>query len=216
MATLAIAVANDRGLDIITSDASVHRSVCTQNHSDVFDELLGVLRHDAPSRSGEIVDELAAVYMTTCFDVSKLSVDQIVELQGDGKDLRRFKDIILPIANRIPDIPNVKERERRLKEGASEIRAEWIKWKKSLPRFAVEAIFESTEARLPALASTALGGATYSTFGSAAGIAVAFASYAGWRMWRKFKKDIDSPYHYLNRIHRAGAMLVIPTSVKQK
>lgn len=213
MATIAIAVANERGFDIVTNDDSVHRSVCTQRQSDVFDELSGFLSPEPPQASHEMVDELASVFMTTFFDVSKLSVDQIVELQRDGKDLRRFKDAILPIAQRIPDIPDLHERRRRLKQSAAEIIDEWKKYKKSLPRFAIEAIFDATEAKLPTAASTALGAATYLPFGVVVGIAVGFTSYAGCRMWQKFQKNINSPYQYLNRVHKAGATLHVPSSV---
>lgn len=212
MATIAIAVANERGFDIVTNDNSVHRSVCTQRQDHVFDELTGFLRHEPAQTSGELVDELASVFMTTFFDVSKLSIDQIVELQREGKDLRRFKEAILPIAQRIPDIPDLRERRRRLKESAAEINGEWKQYKKSLPRFAAEAIFDATEAKLPAAASTVLGAATFLPFGVVAGIAVGFTSYAGWRMWQKYQKNNDSPYQYLNRVHRAGATLLVPTS----
>jgi hypothetical protein len=213
MATIAIAVANDRGFDIVTSDNMVHRSVCTQRQADVFDELTGFLRHEPAQASQELVNELACVFMTTYFDVSKLSIEQIVELQSDGKDLRRFKDAILPIAQRIPDISDLRERKRRLKESAAEINNEWKKYKKSLPRFAAEAIFDATEAKLPAAVSAALGAVTYLPLGVAAGIAVGFSSYAGWRMWQKYKKSTDSPYQFLNRVHRNGATLLVPSSV---
>ena len=165
MATIAIAVANDRGFDIVTNAYPVHRSMCTQRQADVFDELTGSLRCAPVTKSDESVDELASVFMTTFFDVSKLSVSQIVELQRDGKDLRRFKDAILPIAQRIPDIADLAERKRRLQESASEIISEWKKYKKSLPRFALEAIFTATEAKLPTGASAALGAVTYWPFG---------------------------------------------------
>jgi hypothetical protein len=214
MATLAIAIANDKGLDIVTFDSSSHRSVCTQRQGDVFDELLGVSRPDPPGASGETVDELAAVFMTTYFDVSRLTAKQIATLQKDGHDLRRFKDAILPIAQSIPDIPNQAARERRLEDAAAEINNEWKRYKKSLPRFAADAIFDASEAKLPAGASAALGAAVYLPFGLVAGLAVGFTAYAGWKMWRKFREDLDSPFQYLNRIHRAGATLVVPTTVK--
>lgn len=215
MATIAIAIANESGFDIVTADNTVHRSVCTQRQEDVFDELTGYLRNEAPRASEGIVHELASVFMTTYFDVSKLSVEQIVELQKEGKDLKKFKNAILPIAGTIPDIPDPTERQRRLKAAAAEINSEWRKYKRSLPMFALDAIFNITEAKLPLGASAALGAATYMPFGVVAGIAVGFTTFAGWGVWEKFQKKNNSPYQYLNRIHRAGATLHVPTSVER-
>jgi hypothetical protein len=214
MATIAIAIANERGLDIVTSDDSAHRSVCTQKQADVFDELLGSARPAPPAVSPEGVDELAGVFVTTYFDVSKLTAQQIADLQKDGKDLRRFKDAILPIAQQIPDIPNPDERARRLRDAAGQVNSEWKKYKKSLPRFAADAIFDATEAKLPAGVSAILGAVAFLPFGLVAGIAVGLTTYAGWRIWRKFQENINSPYQYLNRIHQAGATLIVPTAVK--
>jgi hypothetical protein len=216
MSTIAIAIANDRGLDIVTFDEPAHRSICTQQQSDVFDELLGLMRHQPPQASHQVIDDLAAVFMTTYFDASKLTAPQIAHLQKDGKDLRRFKDAIRPIALQIPDIPNEGERRRRLKAAAAEINNEWKKYKKSLPQFALDAIFDATEAKLPAAVTAALGAGAvvWLPFGLTAGLAVGFTAYAGFRMWRKFKEASDSPYQYLNRIHLAGATLVAPTAVK--
>jgi hypothetical protein len=94
-----------------------------------------------------MVDELAAIYMTTYFDVSRLTVEQIANLQKDGQDLRRFRQAIVPIAESIPDIPDVQERRKRLVAAAKDINKEWQKYKKSLPRFAMDAILDITEAK---------------------------------------------------------------------
>jgi hypothetical protein len=141
------------------------------------------------------------------------TVGALVTLQQEGEDLRRFKEAIVPIARRIPDIPDLRERQRRLKEAAAEIKSEWKKYKKSPPRFAADAILDATEAKLPAAALTVLGTAasTFLPFGVVAGLAVGITSYAGLQMWQKFQKNIDSPYQYLNRVHRAGATLLVPT-----
>jgi hypothetical protein len=67
--------------------------------------------------------------------------------------------------------------------------------------------------KLPAGVSAVLG-ASLIPFGVGAGIAIGMTTYAGVRMWRKYRQTVDSPYQYLNRIHKAGATLVTPTSVK--
>jgi hypothetical protein len=215
MATIAIALANDKGLDIVTGHDTTHRSVCTQEQSDVFDELVGTLRHGPPRPSPEVVDELAGVFMSTYFDLSRLSAPQIAELQKDGKDLRQFKDAVREVAQRIPDIPNAAERRRRLTAEAKEIYSRWRKYRKSLPKFAFDALFEAGDVKVPAGVAAALG-AAFLPFGLAAGIAVGFVAYAGVRVWRKYRAGVQSPYQYLNRIHKKGGTLVVPTAVKTK
>lgn len=212
MATIAIAVANDRGFDIVTNDNLVHRSVCTQRQADVFDELTETLSYEPAQVQQGMVDELSAVFMTTFFNVSKLSIRQIIELQRNKMDLRRFKDAILPIAQRIPDISDPIERQRRLKNSAAEINNEWKKYKRSLPRFAVEAIFDAREIKIPAAVSAFLAMSSL-PIGVGEGIAVGLTSFVGLQVWQKYQKNIDSPYKYLSRIHRAGATLLVPTSV---
>jgi hypothetical protein len=216
MATIAIAVANEKGYDIITNDESLHRSVCTQRQDDVFAELTGTSRNGPVQSSPELVDELAHVFVSTYFDASKLTIEQIVILQKEGKDLRRFKDAIAPIAQTIPDISDHKERQRRLKESAAEINREWKKYKKSLPRFAADMIFDLPDTKLPTAASIVLGASalTYLPFNISAGLAFGLVTLAGFRIHRQFQEKTDSPYKYLSSVSRAGATLLVPTKQK--
>jgi len=53
------------------------------------------------------------------------------------------------------------EREKRIRAAAEEVIAEWGKYRKSLPKFALDAIFDVTELKWPDLAfATILGGGT--------------------------------------------------------
>jgi hypothetical protein len=144
MSTIALAIAKNEGLDIVTPSEKAHYVTSFSNEEQVFENLLrdGVVG-TAPPRA-DLVDDLAEIVLTTLFDVNRLTVDQIAELQKDGKDLRRFKDVIAPVAAQIPDIGSSDERWRRLREAANQVIEQWTEYKKSLPRFALDALVDAT------------------------------------------------------------------------
>lgn len=112
LAVKAIALANDFGLDIVTDSSFAHQTVVTESEVDIFEDLIG---HSAPRRTTspeDNVDDLAEIVMTTSFDMSKFSPKQIAELLADGKDLRRFKNALVPIAASIPPIREAGERKK--------------------------------------------------------------------------------------------------------
>jgi hypothetical protein len=202
----AVAIADNFGLDIVTDSSFAHQAVITQKEEDIFDELIGGgPRSQLPSRD-DIVDDLAEIVMSTNFDVSALSPKQIADLLSDGKGLRNFKDALIPIAASIPPIRDAKEREKRLKDAAGEVLEEWGKYKKSLPKFALDAIFDSAEIKWPDLANTfALGAGTTWGIGAGFGLGITLVSYAGLKIWRRYQDHITSPYGYLNRISKVSS-----------
>jgi hypothetical protein len=202
----AVALANDFGLDIVTDSSGAHQAVATRNEEDIFDQLIGRTVPDRTSSTNDTVDDLAEIVMTTNFDVSALTPKQIAQLLADGKDLRKFKNALTPIAASIPPIKDPVERQRRLKAAAGEIMTEWEKYKKSLPKFAVEAIFDSTEVKWPDVASSiALGSTTAWGVGAGFGLGITLVSYAGVKIWRKYKERASSPYGYLNRVFEVAS-----------
>lgn len=197
----AVSIAQDFGLDIVTDSSEVHQTVVTQNEEDIFETLIGRIVPQRAFSAEDNVDDLAEIVMTTTFDASKLSPKQIADLLSDGKDLRKFKNALVPIAASIPPIRDPGEREKRLREAAAEVIAEWEKYKKSLPKFALDAICESTEIKWPdVINSFFLGGGTALGLSVGAGLGIALVSYAGVKVWRKYKERTDSPYGYLNKI----------------
>lgn len=97
---------------------------------------------------------------------------------------------------------NPGEREKRLKQAAAEVIAEWEKYKKIIAQVCdIDAICESTEFKwLDVINSFFLGGGTALGLGVGAGLGIALVSYAGVKVWRKYKERTDSPYGYLNKI----------------
>jgi hypothetical protein len=225
LSTIGVAIAEDLGLDIVTDSGSVHHEIVVKPDGAIVDDLLGQGQPSSTGDPPDFLNSLAEIVMTTNFDVSNFNAQQIADLLNDGKDLRRFKNAIMPIAARIPTIKNPAEREKRLKEAAHEIVEEWQKYRRSLPRFAADAIFDASELKwadiaqflggsggTAALAHYGLATSGVASFGS--GLGITLLSYAGLRVWRKYKDNSSNPYQYLSRIRKMEAKsqttLVLP------
>jgi hypothetical protein len=217
MSTIAIALARDKGLDIVTSSGELHHALVIQNEKEAFNSiLLNNIKPPEPAAKIDITDkanQLSEVFMLTSFDLSKLTPNQIGELVGNGHDLRNFKKALIPIAESLPDIPNLKEREKRLKDAGREIIDEWEKHKKSLPKYALDAIWEAgKEIKMPDVCQSLMAGATGYALGSGIGLTIGFMCYTGYKIWDKFERELHHPYQFLSKIEKAGATLAFQAS----
>lgn len=216
MSVIAIAIANTKGLDIVTSSDFIHFGLATQNQEAVISSLFGDSFATSPQYPKEdIIDELTQVVIKTKFDVSKLSLDTVIGLIKDGKGLHKFKTALGEIAKSIPTIPDPEARANRLKEKADEIIEEWEKYEKSLPSIAKEALGESFGKKLPELASKSLSGLvagaalTTTLLGAANGFAVGMIVCTGISIWKKYAEKANNPYRYLSNLEKAGASLML-------
>jgi hypothetical protein len=211
MSTVAIAHSKEAGFDIVTDNSDIHHTVLAAHEDEVFDVLLGRPRQSRLPAATETADQLAEVVMTTAFDVRKLSARQIADLLKDGKDLRRFKDRLMPIAARMPEIQDSALRKKRLEEMSKEVVSEWQKYRKSLPRFAADAILDASNLKFPdIMGSIIAAGASGYLVHAGLGIGIGLLAYSGLQVYRKFQDAQDSPFKYLSRIEKAGATLVLP------
>jgi hypothetical protein len=212
MSVIAIALAKSKGLDIVTPSSRVHHALAAQDEAEVFSDLFKLEGEPKTASVQEVADELAEVVLVHCFDLSRLSPEQIAELIKEGKDLRPFKNGLVPVAASLGDILDPEERERRLIGKAEEVIEAWRAYRESLPGFAAKAIVSAAELTLPALAIQAMSNASSTlTLAAATGLVISLATYKGLNIWREFKKDTTSPYQYLSRISEAGALLAIPS-----
>lgn len=214
MSVIAIAIARHKGLDIVTSSGAVHHALLVLDENELFAQLLGTPRVSSDPSAAEIADELAMVVMTSHFDLHKLSAEHIGELIRNGKDLRAFKTALMPIAESIPGIVDEHEREEKLKHKAVEVIEEWTKYKKSLPKFAFDALLDVSEIKFPDIASAILAGGTGLALASGTGLAIGLLAWKGFQILRKFKEQASGPYSYLSHIQDAGAALVFGTTPK--
>lgn len=220
MSVLSIAIAKESGLDIVTSDGRVHNALRTLDSEIVFRELTGGnMRGDGMSMDESVTDKtdyLAQVFMLTTFDFSKLSPKQIGELVKDGKDLLRFKSRISGLASSIPEIEDELKRKRRFEDAAREIGEEWKSYKKSLPGFALDAIVSIADYKTPELVVSAVAGVTVKAMVSlGGGLIVGLGALAGYKTFQAYKEKASSPYAYLSRIEKAGAVLAAASSHRE-
>jgi hypothetical protein len=210
MSTIAIAVSRSKGLDIVTSDSTVHNAIVTQSEDEVFNSLLNLGETKNTPSDADKVEELAQVVIQTKFDVSQLNVAQIAELHKEGKSLMAFKKALLPIASQIPHIEDAEERQRQFRRKAEEVIEEWESYKRKLPGFAMAALVEAQEIKAPeyALNLVVAGTAMWMPIVGAS-ITLGVLSYKGYSIWKKFKEGQANPYKYLSQIERKGASLFI-------
>jgi hypothetical protein len=212
MSIIAIAIAKDKGLDIVTSDGMLHHALAVLDEDEVFGQLVRAGESNKETSPAEKVDELVEVVMTSCFDLKKLTAKHIGELAKSGKDLRAFKTALMPIAESIPEIHNHAERQKRLEEKAADVIDVWKNYKKSLPGFFLEALVDTSEVKFPDLAAVTLAGGTAFALASGTGLAISLLTWKGLGIWRKYKKHRDNPYSYLSKIEKAGASLIFTGS----
>jgi hypothetical protein len=228
MSVMAIAIARDKGLDIVTPSRTIHRALASLDESAVVNNLLE--RYEQPMKlpaqdvALELVDELAEVVMTTSFDVSRLTPQQIGELAREGKGMQKFKNELLTLVAAYPDIPDPEERRKRLEYTANEVIKRWKNYKKSLPKYALEAMASGVkDIKAPDLVKTAISGsaaglgvsaASTALFAAGAGLGVALIVYSGLKVWNSYVEKKNNPYQYLSRLEKYGAVLTLPAQVQ--
>lgn len=211
MSTIAVAIARDSGLGIVTGEGRIHRALAELDEALILQQLAGISAAPARQKNTDrLRDDLALTIFTTGFDVSKLTPIQIAELIREGKDLSRFKQRLDDDLKNTREIENPKERRKRLEHTAKEIIKEWKAQKKSLPKYAIDALIPLSNERLPSAATSMIAGATgIATVGTGVGLVIAFAVYLGINTWQRFREASDHPLNYLSTIHQAGATLVV-------
>ena len=208
MSYLALAVAGNEGLDIVTDRADLHEALIAQKEEDVFTKLLQLpdSKHGDPSE--DLADDLGQLIVTTEFDVSVLSAKEIVELLNKRKDLRSFRRKVAEAAGEIPPGTGPEERIERLKAKKDELIEEWKECSSFFPKplrdtFAEVSVEETSKKiveGLPELsAAVAAKTVTAHVVGGAPGLGIAILAGAGVRMWRKR----NSPLKYLSRLDSA-------------
>lgn len=212
MSTLAMGIAKDEGLDIVTPNDTDHLGLVRSTDEDVFLYLLEEKAPQPAPRLEELVDDISELVMVSAFDVKRLTPANIRDLINDGLDLRRFKAKVLEKAKTIPSMADRHKRDTRIRDAARELLDEWEQYRKSLPRFAVEAILDLRNAKWTDFAATGTAGALGSHFGLQAGLGLFLLTYAGLKAYGAYAQRRDSPYRYLSKIYDKGATLNVPLS----
>jgi hypothetical protein len=218
MSIIAIAIAQHNGLDIVTSSGVINHALSALDEDEVFVRLIGgdwqpkkSLKAKAKDESTQLVmnwqpkesskanatDELAQLVMTNHCDFTRLSATQIGQLVSDGKDLRSFKAEISLIAETLPEIVDLEEKKKRLREKGAQVIEKWKKYKKSLPKFALDAIMDTTDIKFPEFAAAIIAGGTGLALASGGGLAIGILAWKGAMVFRKYRKEASSRLNYL-------------------
>jgi hypothetical protein len=134
--------------------------------------------------------------MGTAFDVRGLTAKQIGQLLADGHDLRRFKNALVTIVAGLPAITDQDEHRKRLEAAAADVLKEWKKYKKSLPRFALDALVETAELEWPKIVSTGGLLAVEETRWVGTGVGVALLAHKGVKVLGDYREHRNGPYRY--------------------
>lgn len=210
MSILALAIARNQGLHIVTDNDGVHGTLLAEREEDVFNALLGLPKTPRGASRDDFADELAQLVLTTQFDYAVLTPTDIKALLEQKADLQRFRDRVGVLVSDIPREIGPEERKQRLENRKKDILHEWEEHRRLLPKFARQALVETTAEEtlkrvaehLPELVSAVAAGAlTVYVLGAAPGLALTVIAGAGFKMWRR----PDSPYRFLSRIDKAAS-----------
>lgn len=125
MSYLALAVAGNEGLDVVTDRPQLHETLIAEKEEDVFTKLLHLPDSEHGGSGEDLTDDLGQLIVTTAFDVSVLDAKDIVGLLNRKKDLRSFRQKIAAAAGEIPPGTGPEERIERLKVKKDELIEEW-------------------------------------------------------------------------------------------
>jgi hypothetical protein len=226
MSTLAIAIARNEGLGIVTSNPDIHNTLIAERESDVMNVMLDLPRNTDTVPADDLSDDLAQLVFTTQFDLSSLTATDIKTLIEEKKDLAQFRTRVAQIVSDIPAGIGLSERVKRLEMKKKDVLNEWDQYRSVLPKFAKDALAETSieesvkkaAEHLPEFIKlagpAAVGKLSASVIGGGPGFALAVVAGAGLKMWR----SKDSSLRFLSRIDskiqknwkRRSASLILP------
>jgi hypothetical protein len=225
MSALALAIARNEGLGIVTSSPEIHNTLVAERENDILNVLLDLPRDANAASADELSDDLAQLVFTTQFDLSSLTAIDIKTLIEEKKDLAQFRSRVSQIVSDIPAGIGLSERVRRLEMKKKEILNEWDEYRSVLPKFAKEALAETSieesvkklAEHLPEVVELAgpatVGKLSASVIGGGPGFALGIVAAAGLKMWR----GKDSSLRFLSRIdtkiqknwkHRSASLIL--------
>jgi hypothetical protein len=206
MSYLALAIARNEGLDIVTDSAALHETLIAHREMDVFDVLLGLNSTTSRvERDEELADDLGQLVLQTHFDVSILDAKALIKLLDARKDLQGFRQLVATVAASIPAGIGPEEKLERLQAKREEIFDEWRRQTSFLPpeitktfrevgkEEAAKKILEGLPTLGTAVASHAF---LAHVLGGIPGLTISVVVGTGIKMWKMEK----SPLKFLSRV----------------
>jgi hypothetical protein len=203
MSTIALSVGTAEGLGIVTANSKVHGALLGQREADVFDALLGIDKPELHEGAKVEATELAHVVITTGFDLTRLTAQNICDLLKDGKDLGVFLAKAATLSEHIPEGLEQGQRQRELKKAADVLLSEWDGYHSKLPKVAKDSLIEKGIEKaaekavelFPLAAGATVAG---SLLGVLPGLAISLVTVTGINLF----KERHGPFRYLNRLNK--------------
>ena len=242
MSTIAAAIANHNGLDVVTDSGPVHAALAHRDEDAIYDQLIRGRELFKKPKKSSVVNEIIELVIITKFDLSRITTKEIARMSKDREGLFALRVALKEIAMQVPTMSNRKRRDAYLRDAASEVIGRWRQDKKNMSKYARE-FFGSGLGRnaekflgtvAPAVLSggtagaasgamagagaataTVIGGLTLpALIGAGAGLAVGVICHGVSTAVKVHKQELESPFRFLSRIEKAGATLMVSTSAK--
>jgi hypothetical protein len=203
MSTIAVNIATHKGWHIVTPDPALHEELLGVTEEEIFHRLTNTAPPPKHNLNQQTANELGELVLTTSINLDSLRPEDIVELQMNKQDLRGFRDMLVERAKRVGNIPDPEARAQALETMKGEIQDAWADYKKALPLRIAKTLFDTTNVKVPQLATTVGGTATtVYALGAASGLAVSLLAYAGYAIFKEYQEHEKSPYKYLSMIEK--------------
>ncbi len=210
MSQTAIALAEHKGLNAVTTDWRVHGAASTFKTKMLLEELLRTPGPQTPAGEPDQTALLAQVFMQTTFDLDQLTAADIASILKDSPPLSAFLNEISSDAAPLPKISDPAELQRRLRERAAAVRDRWDAFRKDAWWKRLGAIEDVADWKAPAVVGTLIGTSSLLMVGAGAGLAIGFAALAGARAIGAVRRADDSPFRYLSNIAKETRVLASP------
>lgn len=221
MTTMAVACAQDFGLEILTDNKELHHCLAEKELESVFETWI--------DRQGVHADPVKpqpecklAVAVLECLDVSKLTPAGIVALHNEWECRQKFLKRLQELVDQLPEMMNEAKQQQRVQQLAQVAIDEWQHEKRKLSRI-VQAMFpdfskDAVKGAGQSLAQWIIGPAAVAasavTAGTqapiwqtvAAGVLVAFVAEG---VRAVGKPSTSGPYRYLTKAEHAGVRLIV-------
>ena len=228
MGTIAMACAEDAGLQILGVDSPRGKDVSSELNSTLAaGDRAGpyarfVRKELSPGKAPEGADQLFHTLVRVNCDVSKLDARSLVQMQQEREPLRLLKQRAQELAVQIPEMKDPEERERAFRDRANDIIKAWQKDKANLLNYS-RAVFgldalgggagkfvDVMKDKLIPIGATA--GPALSFVDATSGLAIALLTHVGVSYGKVKKQESESPWRYMMLAEDQGATFSISTT----
>jgi hypothetical protein len=225
MTTLALACAQNEGLEIVTEFPDVHGRAIAAGSRNVFDDLIDA-EDEVPERiNGEAgARRLAEVIVYQRSDVSQLGADDMIALREERAVFARFRRALEKEAKNLPPMVGDGRRlQEHLDDVVNDIFRRWRSDRANFGRLA-RSVFGGDAIREPSkflekvvekavgLGGPAVAGAwigelnAHTLVGASGGLLIGIATHtlSAWQSLRRI--EADSPWRYLTTLEEGGVV----------